>query len=51
MDIITSTQNKTVKLARSLAEKKNREQEEIFLVEGVNNWKDLPSGADVEMGY
>ena len=48
MDIITSTQNKTVKLARSLAEKKYREQAGLFLVEGVNIVKDLPADAEVE---
>ena len=48
MDIITSTQNKTVKLARSLAEKKFREQAGLFLVEGVNIVKDLPADAEVE---
>lgn len=48
MDIITSTQNKTVKLARSLAEKKFREHAGLFLVEGVNIVKDLPADAEVE---
>lgn len=47
-EIITSTRNQTVKLARSLAEKKFREQYGLFLVEGGNIVKDIPEGTEVE---
>lgn len=44
MDVITSTQNRTVRLFRSLAEKKFREREGLFPVEGGNIVRDIPSG-------
>mgnify|MGYP000012311251 CR=1 FL=1 len=44
MDVITSTQNRTVRLFRSLAEKKFREREGLFPVEGGNIVMDIPSG-------
>lgn len=47
MDVITSTQNATVKLFRSLSEKKFREREGLFPVEGGNILKDIPASADV----
>lgn len=47
-EIITSTKNATVKLARSLAEKKFREEHGLFLVEGGNIVKDIPAGTEVE---
>ena len=47
-EIITSTKNATVKLARSLAEKKFREEHGLFLVEGGNIVKDIPVGTEVE---
>lgn len=47
-EIITSTRNQTVKLARSLAEKKFREQHGLFLVEGGNIVKDIPAETEVE---
>lgn len=42
MDVITSTQNATVKLFRSLSEKKFREREGLFPVEGGNIVRDIP---------
>lgn len=42
MEIISSTQNKLVKLARSLAQRKFRTQTGLFLVEGVNLLRDMP---------
>ena len=47
-EIITSTKNATVKLARALAEKKFREEHGLFLVEGGNIVKDIPVGTEVE---
>lgn len=47
-EIITSTKNATVKLARSLAEKKFREEHGLFLVEGGNIVKDIPAETEVE---
>lgn len=46
--IITSTQNQYVKQARSLAQKKFRQQTGLFLVEGANLLKDMPLGVEVE---
>lgn len=46
--IITSTQNQYVKQARSLAQKKFRQQTGLFLVEGANLLKDMPTGVQVE---
>lgn len=47
MDVITSTRNGTVKLFRSLSDKKFRKSEGLFPVEGGNILKDIPSSADV----
>lgn len=47
MDIITSTQNGTVKLFRSLSEKKFREKEGLFPVEGGNLVRDIPRSQPV----
>ncbi len=43
MQIIVSTKNRLVKLARSLAQKKFRTETGLFLVEGVNLLRDMPS--------
>lgn len=43
MTEITSTQNPKVKLLRSLREKRGREEHSLFLVEGGNIVKDMPS--------
>ena len=48
MEIITSTQNKLVKLARSLAERKFRVETGLFLAEGVNLLRDMPNDVAVE---
>ncbi|NLZ24863.1 MAG: RNA methyltransferase [Clostridiales bacterium] len=48
MEIISSNSNKFVKLARSLAEKKYRDQTGLFLVEGGNSVYDMPDSAMVE---
>lgn len=42
MDVITSTQNKFVKLARSLSQRKFRLETGLFLAEGVNLLRDMP---------
>ena len=47
MEIVTSVQNRTVKLFRSLSEKKFREREGLFPVEGGNISKDIPPSAKV----
>ena len=47
MEIVTSTQNKTVKLFRSLSEKKFREREGLFPAEGGNILRDIPASAAV----
>lgn len=47
MEIITSAQNRIVKLARSLADKKYRDEHGLFLAEGGNLVKDIPRGAEV----
>ncbi len=47
-EIITSTSNKIVKMVRSLKEKKFRDKTGLFLAEGMNLVKDIPSGMDVE---
>ncbi len=49
MEIITSVQNQYVKQVRSLKEKKFREKSGLFVVEGGNIFKDMPS--DVEVKY
>ncbi len=49
VEIITSTQNQYVKLARSLSQKKFRLETGLLLVEGVNLLRDMPS--DVEVKY
>lgn len=45
--IITSTKNQYVKQARSLAKKKFRDETGLFLVEGTNIIKDMPSSVEV----
>lgn len=45
--IITSTKNQFVKQARSLAKKKFRDDTGLFLVEGTNIIKDMPSTVEV----
>lgn len=47
MEIITSVKNDTVRLAKSLAEKKFRGQTGLFLVEGGNIVKDIPQDVNV----
>lgn len=47
-EIITSTQNKIVKDTKRLAEKKFRNLTGLFLLEGVNLIKDLPSDVQIE---
>ncbi len=44
MDVVTSTQNKFVKLARSLSQRKFRAETGLFLAEGVNLLRDMPRG-------
>ncbi|MCM1306928.1 MAG: RNA methyltransferase [Bacteroides sp.] len=51
MEIITSTQNRLVKLARSLAERKFRLETGLFLVEGVNLLKDLRDDVAIEFVF
>lgn len=51
MDIISSTQNRLVKLARSLVNKKFRTETGLFLVEGVNLLRDMPSYVPVEFVF
>lgn len=46
--IITSTKNQFVKKARSLSQKKFRKESGLFLVEGTNIIKDMPSSVEVE---
>lgn len=48
MEIISSTQNKFVKEAKSLHDKKFRDSTGLFLVEGVNILKDLDAAANVK---
>ncbi len=48
MELITSVQNQFVKQVRSLKEKKFREKSGLFVVEGGNIFKDLPSDVEVE---
>lgn len=48
MEIISSTKNQFVKLARSLQEKKFRTETGLFLVEGINLLKDLPDTVETE---
>lgn len=43
MEVITSTSNQYVKLARSLSQKKFRDESDLFVVEGVNILKDMPA--------
>lgn len=43
MEVITSTQNRLVKTARSLAQRKFRVESGLFLVEGINLLRDMPS--------
>ncbi len=47
-EIITSTKNQFVKKARSLSQKKFRKESGLFLVEGANIIKDMPSFVEVE---
>ena len=48
MQIITSTKNQYVKEARSLSQKKFRNETGLFLVEGINLIKDMPSSVEVK---
>ncbi len=48
MEQISSTKNQYVKLARSLFDKKNRTSSGLFLVEGINVLRDMPSTVQVE---
>ncbi len=48
MEQISSTKNQYVKLARSLFEKKYRTSSGLFLVEGINVLRDMPSNVTVE---
>ena len=48
MQIITSTKNQFVKEARSLSQKKFRIETGLFLVEGINLIKDMPSSVRVK---
>ena len=48
MDIITSTTNPTIKAIRSLKDKKTRYGSGLFVVEGGNIVKDMPSSAEVK---
>ena len=48
MEIISSSQNKHVKLAKSLLDKKGRRETGLFLAEGKNLLKDLPDFVSVE---
>lgn len=48
MQIITSTKNQFVKEARSLSQKKFRTETGLFLVEGINLIKDMPSSVNVK---
>ena len=48
MELITSTKNQYVKLAKSLGEKKFRKETGMFFVEGKNLIKDLPKDADIQ---
>ncbi|MGN0788800.1 MAG: TrmH family RNA methyltransferase [Christensenellales bacterium] len=48
MDIITSTTNPTIKAIKSLKDKKTRYVSGLFVVEGSNIVKDLPSSVEVK---
>lgn len=48
MEIITSSQNQYVKHVRALADKKFRDSTGLFVVEGGNIFKDMPSDVCVE---
>ena len=48
LQIITSTKNQFVKEARSLSQKKFRIETGLFLVEGINLIKDMPSSVRVK---
>ncbi len=48
MEIITSTKNQYIKEAKALAEKKFRDISGLFLVEGVNIFKDMPKNIVVK---
>lgn len=48
MEILSSTKNQYIKLARSLSDKKNREETGLFVVEGKNLLKDIPSFIHIE---
>lgn len=48
MEIITSTSNQFVKLARSLSKKKFRDESGLFVVEGANILRDMPHSESVE---
>ncbi len=47
MEIISSTKNQHVKFAKSLCQKKFRNQSGLFLIEGINLIKDLGDNAEI----
>jgi len=47
VEVIASTQNKFVKTARSLAQKKFRNETGLFLVEGINLLRDMPTSVEI----
>ena len=47
VDIITSSQNQYVKLARSLSQKKHRLETGLILAEGINLLRDMPASVEV----
>ena len=51
METIISTQNRLVKLARSLAQRKFRALNGLFLVEGVNLLRDMPTSVVPEFVF
>lgn len=48
MEIITSSQNQYVKLARSLSQKKHRLETGLILAEGINLLRDMPASVEVK---
>lgn len=48
MEIISSTKNQFVKLAKSLQDKKFRNETGLFLVEGINLLKDMPDSVKIK---
>lgn len=48
MEMIISTKNKNVKDAKSLCEKKFRDSTGLFLIEGINIFKDMTSDVEIK---